>query len=92
MFIFIVCKPFLSVETYSALLKKAHHDTAKLPIICTPITGPTGEMVFRIDDIIGEVSVIFLCSLFSFLSTQQMLFLVLIMFDIVFSRTDFKHN
>lgn len=51
---------FFIVETYSALLKKAHHDTAKLPIICTPITGPTGEMVFRIDDIIGEVRVIFL--------------------------------
>eukprot|EP00598_Pedospumella_elongata_P008031 CAMPEP_0184968478 /NCGR_PEP_ID=MMETSP1098-20130426/1535_1 /TAXON_ID=89044 /ORGANISM="Spumella elongata, Strain CCAP 955/1" /LENGTH=2317 /DNA_ID=CAMNT_0027490097 /DNA_START=80 /DNA_END=7033 /DNA_ORIENTATION=- len=45
---------YMDEETYSALLKKAHHDTAKLPIICTPITGPTGEMVFRIDDIIGE--------------------------------------
>ena len=55
---------FYIIETYSALLKKAHHDTAKLPIICTPITGPTGEMVFRIDDIIGEVRVLSLVLLF----------------------------
>jgi hypothetical protein len=40
---------------YQQLLEKAGGDLSKMPVICTPVKGPAGDEVFRIDDIIGEV-------------------------------------
>lgn len=50
------CTDFPNAATYGALLQKAKGDISALPIIATAITGPAGETVYRIDDIIGEVS------------------------------------
>lgn len=41
---------------YEQFLAKAKGDVAALPMVCTEIPGPGGEIVYRIDDIIGEVS------------------------------------
>jgi hypothetical protein len=45
-----------SVDVYEQFLAKAKGDVAALPMVCTEIPGPGGEIVYRIDDIIGEAS------------------------------------
>jgi len=64
-----IAESFSIIATYGALLQKAKGDISSLPIIATAITGPAGETVYRIDDIIGEVSSCFLLFLVSSLRT-----------------------
>ena len=44
---------------YDQLIAKAGGDVSKLPIICSEVTGPEGKVVYRVDDIIGEVKFLF---------------------------------